>query len=176
MSGEVLDEAKARWVLVGGMAAAYYDEPRATLDTDFIVETSKLKTVIARIRKAFPEGRIEGHEAVLRLKPYDIDFIKSAGHPLYAQAVQKRVRQKDRLYAPPLEIYLALKFLSMKSLTRDRERRMMDPADFAKIHRRNRRSLDRRRLLDHCSRAYDGARPEAEDLLDAIDHDPPIPI
>jgi len=110
---EILDAAKARWVLVGGTAIAYFEEPRATLDTGLIVESTKMRTVLARVRKAFPGCAIEEFEAVCRLKPYGIDFIKSAGHPLYTEAIRKREKRGD-LYVPPVEIFLGLKFLAAR--------------------------------------------------------------
>lgn len=172
---DILAEVKARWVLVGGTAISYFTEPRVTLDTDLIVESTKLRTVIARVRKAFPEAVIDVHEAVFRIKPYEIDLIRSAGHPLYGKAIEER-GLREGMYLPPVEVYLALKFLSSKSVLRARERRMLDVADFVSVYMKHRPSLDRKWLLSLCALAYSGARRDAEALLEAIDKDKPITL
>ena len=172
---EILDAVKAKWVLVGGTAVSYFTEPRVTLDTDLIVESTKLRTVIARVKKAFPEATIDEREAVFRIKPYEVDLIRSAGHPLYAEAIQHR-ELREGMYLPPVEIYLALKFLSARSIMRARERRMQDTADFLSVFKKHRASLNGKGLLTACAMAYPEARKDAEALIDAIDHDKPITL
>jgi len=172
---EILSAVKARWVLVGGTAVSYFTEPRVTLDTDLIVESTKLRTVIARIRKAFPEAVVEEREAVFRIRPYEIDLIRSAGHPLYEEALKRR-ELREEMYLPPVEVYLALKFLSARSIYRARDRRMLDTTDFMSVYQRHRKVLRRKELLALCAQAYSGARSDAEALLDAIDHDKPITL
>ncbi len=170
---EILDAVKAKWVLVGGTAVGYFTEPRVTLDTDLIVESTKLRTVIARVRKAFPEATIDVHEAVFRIKPYEVDLIRSAGHPLYGEAIRSR-RLREEMYLPSVEVYLALKFLSAKSILRARLRRMQDITDFGNVYAKHRSSLNSKRLLELCAMAYPEARRDAVALVDAIDHDKPI--
>lgn len=172
---DILAAVKARWVLVGGTAISYFTEPRVTLDTDLIVESTKLRSVIARAKRAFPEAKIEEFEAVLRIKPYDIDLIRSAGHPLYTKAIEER-RLREGMYLPPVEVYVALKFLSSKSVLRARMRRLQDLTDLGSVYEKHRPSLDRRWLLSLCALAYPGARKDAEALLEAIDKDQPITL
>jgi hypothetical protein len=141
----VLDDAKAKYVLVGAHAAnGYIGRPRHTLDVDVVVEhPKKAATAISR---AFSHLTMRDTPLVIRFYLPDgdeaIDLMKPQGSPLWKRLhkIAKTVEvDGEPLRIPPLEGVLAAKFAAMASPFRRATDKAQDGLDFAKIIEVNKR-------------------------------------
>ena len=175
-----LDEAGIDWVLVGAAAMNHYlPRPRATLDVDVVVR----KKHLAKAKRVLDEQCTDVRETEVHfhgtLSPdpsrLEVDVIKSQSHDLFGIALDRKSRLGG-VSIVPVEVFLALKYLSIVSVWRSRDDKGQDVLDFMKTYKANRIRVDRARLLDLASRAHAGAKVEFPVFLDAVENDKPITI
>ena len=175
-----LDEAEVDWVLVGAEAInLYLKSPRATVDVDLVVRKKDLR----KAKKILKETCVEVKDSEVHLTGLlsppplrlNVDLIKSQSHGLFEEALDRKL-DMEGVKAPPVEILLALKYLSASSPSRRRDDKMQDLVDFLRAYRDNRSRIDRALLIDLASRAYRNARKDFEKFLDDVDHDRPITV
>lgn len=172
---EVFEARKAKWALVGAHAIALLTEPRATSDFDFIVEASKLDSIVADLTDAF--GDLDEHDigAAMRLTAIDIDLIRSTRHPLFREAL-RHLRTVGSWKVPETEVLLVLKFLAATSPARAANRRGQDVLDLRVVYQAVGDELDRERAIKLSRKVYPGAEREFRELLDKIDRNEPLTI
>lgn len=172
---EVFDQEGARWVLVGAYAVGLLTEPRATVDFDFIVEASKLKSVIRSLEGCFGDLDEQEIGAAIRLCAIDVDLIRSNNHPLFREALDKAQTAGD-WKIPPAEVIIALKFLSAVSPWRNRDKRAQDIVDLRTVYNATTADLDRDYMIELSKMVYPGADREFTDLLERIERGDPIAL
>ena len=175
-----LEEAGVDWVLVGAEAInLYLENPRATVDVDLVVRKKDLRKAKKILKETCLDVKdSEVHfDALLSPPPIRlrVDVIKSQSHVLFEEALDRKV-EVEGVKATPVEVLLALKYLSASSPWRERGDKFQDLADFLHAYRDNRPRIDRALLVDLGSRAYKNARGAFEKLLDDIDHERPITV
>lgn len=175
------DLEKIHWVLVGAGAINFYSRrPRATQDVDLIVEAAHLsraasiaQTVMGRGTRRENRGtHVTLHSPV---SPLIVDLIRSDQHALFQTALKEKRRRKG-VRIPPLEVILALKYLSAVSPYRHVDDKRQDLVDFARVLRANGERVNKGRLIDLGAQAHERARAEIARLIDDIEHDRPITL
>jgi len=172
----VFEDVGARWVLVGAHAIGMFTEPRATVDFDFVIEESKLRSVVGALEEEFGELDVQDLGPALRLKTLDVYLIRSTTHPLFQEALH-RVRFMETWRVPAPEVLIVLKFLSSVSPWRGLTKKTYDIADLrALFHAVGKDQLDLDLMTTLAARVYPGAEAEFEVLIGQIDRGEPITI
>lgn len=172
---EVFETNHAGWALVGAHAIGLLTEPRATADFDFIVEASKLGSVIVNLTAVFGELGENDIGAAIQLKAIDVDLIRSSNHPLFRIALEK-TRTIGEWTVPRTEVLVVLKFLAAVSPWRDRVKRRQDVTDISYLHEVVGSELDRPLMLELSRMVYPGAEREFGELLGKLERGEPIAI
>ena len=173
---QILATHRALFGARGKARAMLSEQPRATADFDFIVETRKLDGILRDLADAF--GELDAREigAAVELAAIDIDLIRSTNHALFQEALRE-VRTLGDWKLPRTEVLIALKFLAAISPWRDRVRKTRDMGDLAALYLAGgSASLDREEAIRLGGLAYPGAERELRDLFDRIDRGDPLLI
>lgn len=166
---DVFESNQVDWVVVGAHAVGLLTEPRATVDFDFIVESSKLKAILRGLTEAFGELGVQDIGAAVQLTSIDVDLIRSTNHPLFREALRD-VRAVGEWKVPRTEVLIALKFLAAISPWRDPAKKTRDVSDIAALYlAADSDELDREEVIRFGGFAYPGAEREVRVLLDRID-------
>lgn len=163
-----LDRRGFKWTLVGAHAVNAYVRPRATVDVDFVIEGKMLGRIVAELETEF--GGLDSVDAgaALRLRPIEVDLIRSDTHPLFRAALD-RGSDRGNVRVPPPELLLALKFLAAISPWRKPGERKQDAADLINVYQATGADFDRQTALSYGALAYPGAERELAAILDRID-------
>jgi hypothetical protein len=172
---EVFEAKRVKWSLVGAYAIGLLTEPRATADFDFIVEGSKLGTLIDELTAVF--GRLDELDigAAVQLRAIDVDLIRSTNHPLFQIALDEQ-RTVGDWHVPRTEVLVVLKFLAAVSPWRHQRKRRQDVIDISFVCEVAGDSLDRARMIELSGLVYPGAEREFRELLAKIDRGEPLTI
>jgi hypothetical protein len=172
----VFKSNRAAWALVGAHAIGLLTEPRATADFDFIVESTKLDSILRDLTSAFGDLGARDIGAAVQLTAIDIDLIRSVNHPLFVEAL-RQIRVVGEWKVPRTEVLIALKFLAAISPWRDRIKRGRDVLDIAALClAEGATGIDREETIRLGGLAYPGAERELRALLDKIDRGEPLSI
>jgi hypothetical protein len=172
---QVFEDNHVRWALVGAHAIGLLTEPRATADFDFIVEGSKLGSVIDGLTTRFGELGKNDIGAAIQLKAIDVDLIRSSNHPLFQVALEQ-TRTVGAWTVPRTEVLVVLKFLAAVSPWQDRVKRRQDVTDISYLYEVVGSELDRALMLELSGLVYPGAAHEFGELLGKIERGEPIAI
>ncbi len=172
----VFEEIDVRWALIGAHAVGMLTEPRATSDVDFVVEESKLRRLVAALKREFGELESRDIGPALRLKALDVDLVRSTTHPLFREALTQ-VRTVGGWQIPVPEMLMVLKFLAAVSPWRGIAKRTHDIGDLrALFHAVGKDDLDGDLMRRLAAQVYPGAEAEFEQLLGKIERGEPIAI
>lgn len=111
----------------------------------------------------------------IQLKAIDVDLIRSANHPLFAEALTL-TRDVGEWKVPRTEVLIALKFLASVSPWRDRTKRRQDIVDLSLVFLAELETLDRNEIARLGALVYPGAEQELARLLDLIERGEPLTI
>jgi len=167
---EVLNRAKVRFVLVGAHGiAGWLHQPRSTRDVYVVVGMRDYKKAVRAIESAYPALVVDEQAAVTRFRDPDdqqvaIDVLRP--YDLYATAFKNSVPVAKTHRVPNLELALAGKFAAMVSRHREREKRLLDLADFVGIVKQNYPRIHRDRLQTLGELVYAGGGAH---LLECVD-------
>lgn len=171
-----LDRVAARWALVGAHAVGLHTEPRATEDFDFIVEDAKLRRVVAALEEEFGDLGVQDMGPALRLATLGVDLIRSATHPVFAQAL-RHTRQVQSWRVPIPEVLIVLKFLSAVNPWRGPAKRAYDVGDLrALVQALGLERLDGELMTRLAGLVYPGAEREFAELMGRIERGEPVTI
>jgi hypothetical protein len=164
----VFKSSRTKWALVGAHAVGLLTEPRATADFDFIVDSSKLKTIVRDLTRTFGELDARDIGAAVQLTAIDVDLIRSSTHPLFQEAL-RQVHVVGEWKVPRTEVLIALKFLAAVNPWRDPAKKARDVGDIVALYRATESDdLDRKEIIRLGGLAYPGAEREVRALLDKI--------
>lgn len=167
---------KTQWALVGAHAVGTMTTPRATVDFDFVVEESKLRSIVRALEEEFGELDAVDLGPALRCRALDVDLIRSTTHPLFQEAL-RNVRSVDGWPIPVPELLIVLKFLAAVNPWRDRTKRMYDVADLRALYLTiGKDELDGELMKTLSALVYPGAESEFAALLEKIEKGEPIAI
>lgn len=171
----VLSRVGARWSVIGAHAVNLYVEPRATVDIDFVVDSRKMKPILAALEEEF--GAIETTDvgAALRVTNLSLDLIRGDNHPLFHAALDD-AEERHGVRVPPVELLLVLKFLAATSPWRDVADRKQDVADLIRLYRAAGADFDQGAAMRYASQVYPRAELELTRILDRIDRGEDVSI
>ena len=172
----IFQQVGCRWALVAAHAIGTFAEPRATKDFDFVVEGSKLRTIVKALEEEFGELDAVDLGPAMRLRALDVDLIRSTTHALFGEALTHVRPVADWNVSVP-EVLIVLKFLAAVSPWRERTKRMQDVVDLTIVFGAvGREELDEALLKRLAAQVYPGAEEELEALLGRIERGEPITI
>jgi hypothetical protein len=169
---DVLNAAGVRFMLAGAHAVGgWTNEPRTTQDVDVLVAIRHVKAAVRAIQSAYPRLELRDTPVVARfVDPRTgkvvLDVMK-ANQPLFRDAMRftRRIETRRRSYfVPSLEFALAMKFAAMVSPRRERDKKIFDVGDFARMVKAN-PVIDLAKLGE---RVYPGGGGEVLDLVRRI--------
>ncbi len=170
------EAAGARWCLIGAHAVNLYTEPRATADFDFVFDDRKERKVLAALVDAFGALESVDVDAAVRLPGLNVDLVRASTNELFRAALT-HATERDGWRVPPIEVLLALKYLSATSGFRARARKAQDATDLMRLYESvDEGALDRALLRELTSKIYPGAADDFDALLDKIERGEPITI
>lgn len=172
----VFQELGARWALVGAHAIGTLTVPRATADFDFVVEDSKLRSILKALEREFGDLDPVDLGPAMRLRALDVDLIRSTTHSLFREALS-HARPVEDWEIPVPEVLIVLKFLAAVSPWRERTKRMQDIVDLSTLFLAiGRDELDEDLIRGLAAQVYPGAESELEDLLGRIERGEPVTV
>lgn len=169
---DVLNAAGVRFVLAGAHGiGGWTGEPRTTQDVDVLVAARQVRAAVAALRAAFPRLVVKDTPVVTRFtdprKGIVVLDVMKPNQPLHQVALRHahRIETAKRTYnVPTLEFALALKFAAMVSHWRQRDKKLMDAADFLRIVEVN-PAIDLAKLANLGERVYPGGGAEVLDMV-----------
>jgi hypothetical protein len=170
-----IEGAGSGWALVGAQAINLFIPPRATEDFDLVVSGGRFAHVLKELRREFGDPPEVDLGAAVRFPTLGIDLIRSTTHALFGVALERAVPRQDAR-VPPVEVLIALKFLSTVSPWRREEDRKQDALDLIRLYRAQAADLDRAEMVRLGGLAYPGAEREFTALIDKLDRGDEVAI
>ncbi|VAW42353.1 hypothetical protein MNBD_GAMMA01-1117 [hydrothermal vent metagenome] len=132
---ELFENIQLKYILVGGHMLAYHTQnPRATVDVDFIIAQSDFNQAVALVQSNFPHLTIndkiqhvtfdDGHNN----NSERIDLIRD-DFPLFKQVLKLPDETSDKIKIPSIEAAITLKFAACISPNRNNDDKLIDQAD-----------------------------------------------
>ena len=181
---QLLDEAGARYALVGGHAVSAHTRPRLTVDVDLVVEARKRAAIE---RAAIAHGfQVKGEKDVLRLVDSGhaadapvADLLLADSHPVWAEALRTSVTgvyQGHGLPVATTPALVAMKFVAATSPDRPQEDRLQDVSDVSRLVKTGWTEADSVEALRIVSLAHSGAAQELDRLISDLRAGRPVTI
>lgn len=138
---KLFEDKGLNYVLVGGHMLAYYtNNPRATVDVDFIIaeaDFNKARKIITANYSKLRQNDKTHHVTFDCIHSKDseaerIDLIKD-GFPLFKQVLKALSKKSGKLKIPNIEAAIVLKFAASISPNRAEDDKLIDQADLINL-------------------------------------------
>lgn len=170
---DILRDAGARGVLIGGVAVGYHGHERATVDVDFLVRGRSLRRVAAEARargydvrtflpdevKVYPRG---SDKSIADVVAMDVNPVLRAA---FREVEQAEVLGEQDVSVVRRGALVALKFHSAVSPTRLIEDKYQDISDLAHLVRAGLSRTDEETAHRIAALSYPGAAADFDEVL-----------
>ena len=173
---DALTEVGARHALIGGLVAGYYGKGRATVDVNLLVPKRFMKRLQAAIERRGYEVRT--FPDMMRMyvpgEPESVgDLVAQEANPVLRAAFTATT--PGAILGLPVSIvrrgaFVALKYHSARSTTRQLGDKMQDLVDIVRVLDREFGPEDERLAVEIVGKMYPGAVADFEELLDDVRH------
>jgi len=152
---ELFEESGLSYVLIGGHMLAYYtNNPRATVDVDFIIAEGDFNNAIDIVSTRYSALLLNDkiyHVTFDSIEtddfdPERIDLIKD-GFPLFKRVLKSLAATKEKIKIPNIEAAIALKFAASISPNRAEGDKLIDQADLINLIKTNHKLNENTLLL-----------------------------
>ncbi len=172
---ELFEKLNLQYVLVGGHMLAYYtDNPRATVDVDFIIAKKDFNEAVNLINNDYPNLILNDKNHHITFDDRNdnsknaerIDLIKDE-FPLFKMVLKTIQNTKEDIKIPVLEAAIVLKFAACISPNRSVEDKLVDQADLIQLIK-SEKNLNQKILSNLSESIYTGGSKELMQVIDDV--------
>ncbi len=172
---QLFEKHQIEYMLVGGHMLAYHtDNPRATVDVDFIIAKKDFKQAVSIINNVYPNLILNDKNHHITFDDKNdtskhserIDLIKDE-FPLFKLVLKSIQNTNEEIKIPILEAAIVLKFAACISPNRPEEDKLVDQADLIQLIKSN-NNLNKKIVSTLSESIYTGGSNELMQVIEDV--------